>query len=214
MSHHLDTPLAAQTGQLYLDDLYVFPGQGSTVFVMGINSNVNGLHSEPGFHPEARYEFKVHVDGAEFETLTYRVSFSEPDSDRRQALQLRVLTGDQARQDSAAGDLVLQGRTGETASASGTRLWAGASPTPSTSTCRYWPSSTAQWPAGQRLTCPGGGQRARRTASPTPLSTRSCWRSPTSTRNCGPVPVPACGAPLSSPPTPAAGGRSTWPGTR
>ena len=38
MSHHLDTPLAAQTGQLYLDDLYVFPGQGSTVFVMDVNS--------------------------------------------------------------------------------------------------------------------------------------------------------------------------------
>jgi len=28
MSHHLDTPLAAQTGQLYLDDLYVFGGPG------------------------------------------------------------------------------------------------------------------------------------------------------------------------------------------
>jgi hypothetical protein len=25
---------AAQTGQLYLDDLYVFPGQDSTVFIM------------------------------------------------------------------------------------------------------------------------------------------------------------------------------------
>ena len=32
---------------------------------MDVNSNVNGLHSEPGFHPEARYEFKVHFDGAE-----------------------------------------------------------------------------------------------------------------------------------------------------
>jgi hypothetical protein len=125
MSHHLDTPLAAQTGQLYIDDLYVFPGEGSTVFVMDVNSNVNGLHSEPGFHPEARYEFKVHFDGADFETLTYRVSFSEPDSDGRQALQLHALAGDQARQDSAVGDLVLQGRTGEAASGGGTRLWAG-----------------------------------------------------------------------------------------
>jgi hypothetical protein len=71
VSHHLDTPLAAQTGQLYLDDLYVFPGDGSTVLVMDVNSNVNGLHSEPGFHPEARYEFKVHFDGADFEDLTY-----------------------------------------------------------------------------------------------------------------------------------------------
>jgi hypothetical protein len=124
MSHHLDTPLAAQTGQLYLDDLYVFPGQDSTVFIMDVNSNVNGLHSEPGFHPEARYEFKVHFDAADFESLTYRVSFGEPDADGTQALRLHALAGDQAREDSAAGELVLAGRTGETASGSGTRLWA------------------------------------------------------------------------------------------
>ena len=115
MSHHLDTPLAAKTGQLYLDDLYVFPGQSSTVFIMDVNSNVNGLHSEPGFHPEARYEFKVHLDGADFETLTYRVSFGEADAEGRQALQLHALTGETAREDAAAGDLVLEGRTGQTA---------------------------------------------------------------------------------------------------
>ena len=34
MSHHLDTPLAAQNGQLYIDDLYVFSGADSTVFIM------------------------------------------------------------------------------------------------------------------------------------------------------------------------------------
>ena len=83
MSHHLDTPLASQTGQLYLDDLYVFPGEGSTVLVMDVNSNVNGLFSEPGFHPEARYKFKVHFDGADFEALTYRVSFGEAGSGGR-----------------------------------------------------------------------------------------------------------------------------------
>jgi hypothetical protein len=125
MSHHLDTPLAAQTGQLYLDDLYVFPGQGSTVFVMDVNSDVNGLHSEPGFHPEARYEFKVHADGADFETLTFGVSFGEADSGGRQVLRLYALGGEAAREDSAAGDLVLEGRTGETATADGIRLWAG-----------------------------------------------------------------------------------------
>jgi hypothetical protein len=38
MSHHLDTPLAAQNGQLFIDDLYVFPGDGSTVF---------GSHARP-----------------------------------------------------------------------------------------------------------------------------------------------------------------------
>ena len=78
MSHHLDTPLAAQNGQLYIDDLYVFPGQDSTVLVMDVNSDITGAHAEPGFHPEARYEFKVHFDGAEYETLTYRLSFGKP----------------------------------------------------------------------------------------------------------------------------------------
>ena len=125
MSHHLDTPLAAQTGQLFIDDLYVFPGQGSTVFVMDVNSNVNGLHSEPGFHPEARYEFKVHFDGAGFEALTYRVSFGEPDAAGRQPLRLHALTGDEAREDAAAGEPVLEGRTGQTAAGPGARLWAG-----------------------------------------------------------------------------------------
>jgi hypothetical protein len=125
VSHHLDTPLAAQTGQLYLDDLYVFPGEDSTVFIMDVNSNVNGLHSEPGFHHEARYEFKIYLDGAAHEDLTYRVSFAEPDSGGRQALQLHALAGEAARDDSAGGELVLAGQTGETASGNGTRLWAG-----------------------------------------------------------------------------------------
>jgi len=38
MSHHLDTPLARQNGQLYIDDLCVFPANGRTVFVMDVNS--------------------------------------------------------------------------------------------------------------------------------------------------------------------------------
>src|SRR5262245_40041366 len=77
MSHHLDTPLAAQNGQLFIDDMYVFSGNASTVFIMDVNSNITGVHVKPGFHHEARYEFKVHFDGADFETLTYRVSFEE-----------------------------------------------------------------------------------------------------------------------------------------
>jgi hypothetical protein len=125
MSHHLDTPLAAQNGQLYIDDLYVFSGDRSTVFIMDVNSNITGVHVKSGFHPEARYEFKVHFDGADFEALTYRVSFGNPDSDGRQTIRLHALTGRQAREDSATGDLILEGRTGEPASAAGTKLWAG-----------------------------------------------------------------------------------------
>jgi hypothetical protein len=125
MSHHLDTPHAAQNGQLYIDDLYVFPGGDSTVFIMDVNSNITGVYQKPGFHPEARYEFKVHFDGADFEALTYRVSFGEADSGGRQAIRLHALTGTEAREDSAVGELVLEGRTGEPASTRGTRIWAG-----------------------------------------------------------------------------------------
>jgi Domain of unknown function (DUF4331) len=125
MSHHLDTPLAAKNGQLYIDDLYVFSGDASTVFIMDVNSNITGVYAKPGFHPEARYEFKVHFDGDGFEALTYRVSFGQADSKGRQAMKLHALSCGEARGDSAAGALVLEGRTGETASAGGTQLWAG-----------------------------------------------------------------------------------------
>jgi hypothetical protein len=125
MSHHLDTPLASQNGQLYIDDLYVFSGDRSTVFIMDVNSTITGPDVQRGFHPEARYEFKVHFDGADLEALTYRVSFGEGDSGGRQALQLHALTGDEAREDSAVGTLVLEGRTSEPASEGDTRIWAG-----------------------------------------------------------------------------------------
>ena len=80
MSHHLDTPLASQNGQLYIDDLYVFEGNDATVIIMDVNSNITGVYAQPGFHPEARYEIKVHFDGADLEDLTYRVSFGEADA--------------------------------------------------------------------------------------------------------------------------------------
>src|SRR5262249_18716189 len=115
---------------LYIDDLYVFPGDRSTVFVMDVNSSITGRDVQPGFHHEARYELKVHFDGADFEALTYRVSFGEAGADGRQALRLHALTGEQARQDSAAGTLVLEGRTGERTSKGDTRIWAGRIPDP------------------------------------------------------------------------------------
>ena len=47
------------------------------------------------------------------------MSFGEPDSDGQEALQLHALTGEQARENFAAGELVLEGRTGQTATAGG-----------------------------------------------------------------------------------------------
>ena len=125
MSHHLDTPLARQNGQLYTDDLYVFPGDETTVFVMDVNSTITGPDVQPGFHPEARYEIKVHFDGADYEELTYRVSFDKATAGRGQPFRVHVLTGDEARDDGATGTLVVEGETGRPASANDVRVWAG-----------------------------------------------------------------------------------------
>jgi len=46
MSHHLDTPLAAQNGQLYIDDLYLFGSKDGTVFV--IQNDPNGTAAVGG----------------------------------------------------------------------------------------------------------------------------------------------------------------------
>ena len=125
MSHHLDTPLAAQCGQLYTDDLYVFDGERGTVFVMDVNSSVTKADIKRGFHAEARYEFKIHPNGAELEELTYRVAFGEPDGAGKQSLTLHALTGAEARDDGATGTLLAQGQTGEVVSGDNLRIWAG-----------------------------------------------------------------------------------------
>jgi hypothetical protein len=136
MSDHLDTPLAAQNGQLFIDDLYVFPGEGSSVFVMDVNSNVTGVYAQPGFHPEARYEFKVHFDGADYEALTYRLSFGEPGPDGGQPLRLHLLAGDDARKDDAVGELVLEAGPARRPARAGSGSGPGARRTRSTLTCR------------------------------------------------------------------------------
>lgn len=125
MSHHLDAPEAAQNGQLYIDDLYVFSADGNTVFVMDVNSTITEPNVKPGFHHEARYEFKVHHDEAAFEDLTYRVSFAPPAADGTQAVQVHELTGEDARSDTALGSLLVEGKTGQVADGGDIRLWAG-----------------------------------------------------------------------------------------
>ncbi len=124
MSHHLDTPEAAERGQLFIDDLFVFDTDGGTAFVLDVNSTVTGSHATPDFWPGARYELKLHVDGSEREQVTYRVTFGEPEGSG-QTLRLEQLTGDAASDDRADGELVLEGRTGEVVTADGVRLWAG-----------------------------------------------------------------------------------------
>ena len=190
MSHHLDTPLAAQAGQLFIDDLYVFQGNDSTVFVMDVNSTITGAHAEPGFHPEARYEFKVHLAAADFRrphlpgvaSATPTQTGDRPCSCTPSPAATRAKTP-------PTGDLVLEGRTGEAATGAGTRLWTGRIGDSFYIDLALLGMVNSAVRNGTALDLSGlaPGERAR-TASPAPPSNPSCWRSPTSTPSCGPGP--------------------------
>ncbi|GAB3962084.1 hypothetical protein GCM10029978_016440 [Actinoallomurus acanthiterrae] len=122
MSHHLDSPLARQDPRLDISDVYVFRGGSGTVFIM----NVNPLSGSGGFHPEGRYEFRIDTDGDAIENRTYVVTFRDPEPDGDQAFEVRRLDGADARDRTAPGVVVGQGRTGrEIRGADGMRIWAG-----------------------------------------------------------------------------------------
>jgi hypothetical protein len=65
MPHHLDCEQARRASRLDITHHYVFRGETGTVFVVEVDSSLAGLDAQRGFRPEARYEFKVHMDGAE-----------------------------------------------------------------------------------------------------------------------------------------------------
>ncbi len=126
MSHHLDSPIARQDVRLDITDLYVFRGETGTVFVMNVCHSIAGNIPVPGYHPEGMYEFKVDIDGDAIEDLTYRVTFDDRDSERRQRFVLRVITGADAADPNSAGTVLAEGRTDEvTRTPAGVRIWAG-----------------------------------------------------------------------------------------
>lgn len=130
MSHHLDSPASRRDPRLNLTDLYVFDGQTGTSLVMIVNTSLAGESRVAGFHPEARYEFKVHLDGAEREDLTYRVSFDPPSPDGEQIATVRRLDGADAADDSADGTVIARGATGAAFGDGGVQVWAGAAADP------------------------------------------------------------------------------------
>lgn len=122
MSHHLDSPLARQDPRLDISDVYVFRGGTGTAFVM----NVNPLSGGGGFHPEARYEFRIDTGGDAVEDRTYVFTFAGPDSDGDQAFEVRRIDGTAARFRDSAGTVIAQGRTRqELIAEGGARVWAG-----------------------------------------------------------------------------------------
>ena len=125
MSHHLDSPTSRKDPRLNVTDAYLFDGTRGTVLVMVSNTSLVGDGYVPGFHPEARYEFKVHTDGAARESITYRFTFGERDADGAQAVTVHALTGDDAGDDTAEGNPVAAGTTGAPVPGGALRAWAG-----------------------------------------------------------------------------------------
>ncbi|GAA0228603.1 DUF4331 family protein [Cryptosporangium japonicum] len=126
MSHHLDSPLARQDPRLNITDQYVFDVDDATVLVMNVRTSLAGTDSPAGFHPEGRYEFKIHQGDADRESLTFRVSFDPEDADGEQTYRLVRLDGDDAGRDDADGTTLVEGRTGEAVDGpGGLRIWAG-----------------------------------------------------------------------------------------
>jgi uncharacterized protein DUF4331 len=125
MSHHLDSPLARQDPRLNITDQYLFDAGGETVLIMNVRTSLAGDDHPDAFHPEARYEFKVHLDGNLDEDLTYRFAFGTAE-DSDQPYTVELLTGTQAGHDAASGTKIAESLTGVAATTSqGGRVWAG-----------------------------------------------------------------------------------------
>jgi hypothetical protein len=126
MSHHLDSPLARQDIRLDITDLYCFKGQTGTAFVINVCHSIAGDVPTPGYHPEGFYEFKIDLDHDAVEELTYRIRFDERDAHGKQRFTLHRISGDDAADPDARGEVVAQGSTDETVTtSSGIRVWAG-----------------------------------------------------------------------------------------
>ena len=125
MSHHLDSPNARKDVRLDISDVYLFRGEAGTVFVMNVCHSLAGQEAT-GFHPEAKYEFKIDGNGDAVEELTYRVTFDERDAAGRQRARLRRITGAAAADLHAPGVVVAEGATESTVTGEdGLRLWTG-----------------------------------------------------------------------------------------
>ena len=130
MSHHLDSPLARQDPRLNITDLYVFDYDGGTVLAMDVRTSLAGDAHPDAFHPEARYEFKIHSEGSQSESVTYRFAFG-PTQDDGQPFTLVRLEGPAAADDSEAGIVIARGTTGLAASIDeGGQVWAGSAVEP------------------------------------------------------------------------------------
>ena len=132
MSHHFDSAADRADGRINPCDLYAFPAApGTTALVLTVNPDA-GRSSPTTFRPDALYEFVVASDGGTSEDIAFRVTFTEPDDEGRQRVQVLRADGSAARE-GTAGTLLGEGRTGAVFSLGGDGLaWAGLAADPFT----------------------------------------------------------------------------------
>jgi Domain of unknown function (DUF4331) len=125
MSHNPTSYIARRDPRLNIADLYVFDADAATVMVMNVGPPLDEVTGLDPLHTEARYEFKIHLDGGEREDVTYRVAFLPSEHDQ-QPYSVERLTAAEARDDGATGTVIARGRTGEpVTTVDGGQVWAG-----------------------------------------------------------------------------------------
>jgi hypothetical protein len=125
MSHHLASVLGGRDSRLNITDLYVFEAGAATALVMNVGATVGDVEHPDLFHPEVRYEFKIHFDGNDREDLTYRLRFL-PTQHEEQSYDVERLAGADSGSDVAAGTVIARGVTGQrTGVLVGGEVWAG-----------------------------------------------------------------------------------------
>jgi uncharacterized protein DUF4331 len=133
MSHHFDTPTAKEDPRINICDFYLFDGApGTTVMALTVNPDAARLAPD-SFRDEGIYAFRFDLNGDSREEVTFKVRFGEVshaqgDGHKHvQTLQLRKATGPEAIS-GAAGEILLEGKTGQVVQKSGIRLYAGLAP--------------------------------------------------------------------------------------
>lgn len=125
MSHHLDSPLARQDPRLNITDQYLFEDGPNLVLVMNVRTSLAGDPHTDRYHPQARYEFRIHLDGGPREDLTYRFAFG-PTALGAQPFTVERLARPAAGDDGADGTVIARGRTGEPlVTDEGGQVWVG-----------------------------------------------------------------------------------------
>jgi hypothetical protein len=112
VSHHFDSAADRADGRINPCDLYAFPAApDTTALVLTVNPD-SGRSSPTTFRPNALYEFVLASHGGTSEDIAFRITFTEPDDNGQQRVQIFRANGPAARH-GTGGKPLGEGRTGE-----------------------------------------------------------------------------------------------------